>query len=141
MPIPKKCKWLDKNGITCGNADCPVYGNTHPTDCDKDNCNWFEEQTVVIAGDWDTRHVFIDGVELLPARSQKLYNHSPDGFNWGYGGSGPAQLALALLLKFTTMEKAMRLHQQFKWDVIATLPQGNFALQASVIELWLEKHQ
>jgi len=26
-----------------------------------------------------------------------LWNHSPTGFEWGYGGSGPAQLALALL--------------------------------------------
>ena len=25
-----------------------------------------------------------------------LRNHSPSGFEWGYGGSGPAQLALAL---------------------------------------------
>jgi hypothetical protein len=24
-------------------------------------------------------------------------NHSPDGFNWGYSGSGPAQLAYAIL--------------------------------------------
>jgi hypothetical protein len=26
-----------------------------------------------------------------------LYNHSPNGFEWGYSGSGPAQLALAIL--------------------------------------------
>ena len=26
-----------------------------------------------------------------------LWNHSPTGFEWGYCGSGPAQLALALL--------------------------------------------
>lgn len=24
-------------------------------------------------------------------------NHSPDGFEWGYGGSGPSQLAFAML--------------------------------------------
>jgi Family of unknown function (DUF6166) len=27
----------------------------------------------------------------------EIANHSPDGFEWGYGGSGPAQLALAIL--------------------------------------------
>ncbi|HMF28341.1 MAG TPA: DUF6166 domain-containing protein, partial [Candidatus Cybelea sp.] len=32
----------------------------------------------------------------LPLRLD-LYNHSPDGFEIGYGGSGPAQLALAIL--------------------------------------------
>lgn len=26
-----------------------------------------------------------------------IYNHSPTGFEWGYSGSGPAQLALAIL--------------------------------------------
>lgn len=26
-----------------------------------------------------------------------LRNHSPDGFEWGYHGSGPAQLAIALI--------------------------------------------
>ena len=27
----------------------------------------------------------------------EIRNHSPTGFEWGYGGSGPAQLALAIL--------------------------------------------
>ena len=48
-----------------------------------------------------TRTVWLDGVQLSPARSQKVYNHSPNGFNWGYGGSGPAQLALAMMLELT----------------------------------------
>lgn len=43
-----------------------------------------------IKGDWETRRVWINGKELLPGRSQKIVNHSPDGFAWGYGGSGPA---------------------------------------------------
>lgn len=43
--------------------------------------------------------VYLDGEYLSPKQSRKIYNHSPDGFNWGYGGSGPAQLALAVLLK------------------------------------------
>jgi len=41
------------------------------------------------------RFVLVNGKDLNP-RSD-LMNHSPDGFNWGYGGSGPAQLALAIL--------------------------------------------
>jgi hypothetical protein len=36
----------------------------------------------------------------LPLRLD-LVNHSPDGFAWGYAGSGPAQLALALLADAT----------------------------------------
>lgn len=66
------------------------------------------------------RVVTKDGEILSPARSQKIWNHSPDGFQWGYGGSGPAQLALALLLDVTgDKELASRWHQQFKWDVVA----------------------
>jgi hypothetical protein len=33
--------------------------------------------------------------EALDPRAD-LANHSPSGFAWGYGGSGPAQLALAI---------------------------------------------
>lgn len=79
-------------------------------------------------GEWKTRRVWIDGNELLPGRSQKIVNHSPDGFNWGYGGSGPAQLALAILLSFLPEEKAILNYQNFKWDLIATLPQSDFEI-------------
>ena len=58
---------------------------------------------------------------LEPGRSLKLRNHSPTGFSWGYGGSGPAQLALALLLDVTDSEQvALASYQQFKWDTVAT---------------------
>lgn len=53
-----------------------------------------------------------------------LRNHSPDGFNWGYAGSGPAQLALAILADLLGPEKALRYYQAFKFGVIARLPQG-----------------
>jgi hypothetical protein len=32
-----------------------------------------------LKGNWETKRVWLDGKELLPARSQKVYNHSPDG--------------------------------------------------------------
>ena len=58
---------------------------------------------------------------LLPTESQKVYNHSPDGFEWGYEGSGPAQLALALLLDATfDPEISVALHQPFKREFVAT---------------------
>jgi Family of unknown function (DUF6166) len=51
-----------------------------------------------------------------------LYNHSPDGFEWGYTGSGPAQLALAILADATGNDDlAVVLHQQFKFTHIAGL--------------------
>ena len=57
---------------------------------------------------------------LKPELSLKVWNHSPTGFSWGYGGSGPAQLALALLLDASEDEKlASFFHQAFKWEFVA----------------------
>ena len=52
----------------------------------------------------------------------ELYNHSPTGFGWGYDGAAPAQLARAILAEVTGDNAlAVRLHQEFKRDVIAKL--------------------
>jgi hypothetical protein len=57
---------------------------------------------------------------LTPTRSLKVRNHSPTGFEWGYGGSGPAQTALALLLHWTgDHEVATSYYQDFKFAVVA----------------------
>lgn len=90
----------------------------------------------VITGLYFGSIVAINGIPLSPERSLKLRNHSPDGFAWGYGGSGPAQLALAILLEFTTEENALRLYQDFKFDVIAGL-QGSFELPVEQVRTWL----
>ena len=64
--------------------------------------------------------VTVDGRTLTPARSLKVRNHSPAGFNWGYGGSGPAQLALAILLDYLDDEVlAQRYYQDFKFTYVA----------------------
>src|SRR5579864_8490690 len=78
--------------------------------------------------------VSIDGRPLSPAPSQKVWNHSPCGFAWGYGGSGPAQLALAILLAAGLPdERAVLLHQKFKWAIVARLPKDDpFAIDVDV---------
>jgi hypothetical protein len=77
---------------------------------------------------------------LDPGPSQKLFNHSPDGFSWGYGGSGPAQLALAILLDFTgDSDLAVYLHQTFKTDKISALP-DRFVITGTEIQKWLDRH-
>jgi hypothetical protein len=51
-----------------------------------------------------------------------LRRHSPDGYSWSYSGSGPAQLALALLADVLGNDrKAERWYQEFKFKVIARL--------------------
>ena len=51
-----------------------------------------------------------------------LRDHSPTGFEWGYAGSGPAQLALAMVA-FATGDDglAQASYQLFKDHVIARL--------------------
>jgi hypothetical protein len=64
-----------------------------------------------------------------------LWNHSPTGFEWGYGGSGPAQLALALLADHLgNDEQALEFHQRFKFAVVAALPQPGWSLTSADIE-------
>lgn len=93
----------------------------------------------MINGIWNKRMVYIDGVPLDLERSLKVRNHSPDGFCWGYSGSGPSQLALALLLHFgATDEESLSWYQSFKQDVIAKLPQDDFTMNESRVKDWLE---
>lgn len=67
----------------------------------------------IIDGDGNSR--------ALPMRTD-LSNHSPTGFEWGFGGSGPAQLALALLADAAGDDAiALRMHQRFKFAVIGRL--------------------
>lgn len=67
-----------------------------------------------------------------------LRNHSPTGFEWGYGGSGPAQLALAILSDHLGNEKALTLYQQFKEEVITVLPYERWTLRADEIDRAVE---
>jgi len=68
-----------------------------------------------------------------------LTNHSPTGFEWGYGGSGPAQSALAILADYLHDDvRAIDLHQKFKRDVIAMLPHGDWSITEKFLETWLK---
>lgn len=58
-------------------------------------------------------------------RSLDLVNHSPTGFEWGYSGSGPAQLACALLLDYYDDEQFVREHYiAFRNRVVSQLECG-----------------
>jgi hypothetical protein len=65
-----------------------------------------------------------EGKVLDLEASLRVVNHSPTGFCWGYNGSGPAQLALAILLDHLNGDRAyaLSIYQDFKDKVIARLP-------------------
>lgn len=84
--------------------------------------------------------LFIDGNYISPRASQKVINHSPDGFSFGYGGSGPAQAALAILLEFTDRETALRLYQTFKWEHVSKWKESDMEIDLDV-KKWIKDNR
>ena len=77
--------------------------------------------------------------DLLPRRN--LVDHSPSGFDWGYPGSGPAQLALALLADLTgDGEYALRHYQQFKSTVTAGIMPYQWVIEGEDLMGWVKDH-
>ncbi len=66
--------------------------------------------------------------------------HSPTGVEWGYGGSGPADLARSVLLRFADEATAERLYQLYKAEVIARVPEAGGTIRAADVRAWLAVH-
>lgn len=75
---------------------------------------------------------------LSPRASLRLHNKSPDGFEWGYRGSGPAQLALALLLSVAGRKLADARYQKFKQQFVSRWPKEGWTIFEQDIWLWLD---
>jgi hypothetical protein len=67
--------------------------------------------------------------------------HSPDGFAWGYAGSGPAELARCLLLDAMGWPAGEVAYQDFKFDVVANWP-GDEAFEITDADIlqWVSVH-
>ena len=93
--------------------------------------------------------VWVIPTEGQPYLLKHVVFHSPTGFSWGYGGSGPADLALSILTDhfgesptegdlYHGRPRCWQLHQSFKWKFIANLPLDEaFELHSVQIECWL----
>ncbi len=68
---------------------------------------------------------------------QRFVVHSPTGFEFGYGGSGPADLALNVLALLVPPQEAWRLHQRFKFDCIAKIPRDGGVIEAASVREWI----
>jgi ribosomal protein S27AE len=54
---------------------------------------------------------------------QHRVRHSPDGFEWGYGGSGPADTARSILFDYLGHDVPASVYQAFKFTLVAKLKQ------------------
>ena len=85
--------------------------------------------------------------------------HSPTGFSWGYGGSGPSDLALSILCDYSGFRgakaprhefmlpddhpwrKAWKLHHHLKDAFVSRWPSGeDWMLSKVMLEEWLTAH-
>lgn len=94
-----------------------------------------------------------DGCKSYPLHH--CMHHSPDGFEFGYGGSGPADLALSILndaysnssqaihiLSGSVSRQAWDWHQDFKWDFLATKQLDKdsvISITSETINKWLKE--
>ena len=99
-----------------------------------------------IIGDVFTRELFFAGEEIKNDTS--LVNHSPDGFMWGYAGSGPAQAAFMILYTYfqkiqklspkKAEEETRKLYQDFKFAFIAKQDKDqDLVIDIDEISKWL----
>jgi hypothetical protein len=79
--------------------------------------------------------------------------HSPDGFNWGYGGSGPAELALNIaalifpagcdgsvserLFRGRCSLIAWKVHQALKAQFLIDIPPSGGTLLGKDVDAWV----
>jgi len=77
---------------------------------------------------------FLEAMSNVP---REIVNHSTDGFEWGYLGSGPADLALNILYCFLDYPRAWTLHQAFKEDFLAGMPAEGGEIKKDLINNWI----
>lgn len=82
--------------------------------------------------------VAVRGEELLMPRA--AWEISPTGFGWGYVGSGADALAYTLIEAVYDDDMAARLHQQYKRDVIAKLPERGWVITEIDVKTWVLAH-
>ena len=67
----------------------------------------------------------------------RVIRHSPTGFSWGYGGSGPAEFALNILSCYIGETEANNYYQAFKRDFISPIKETNGVIKCDDVMRWL----
>ena len=89
----------------------------------------YEEGNVVVVAEKDD-----------PSSSQRLEHHvqhSPDGFNWGYSGSDPSELARCILWDFLGEEPTAAAYRDFTRVFIVGIQEDSWTIDSTLITTWL----
>ena len=100
-----------------------------------------------MCGEVTIESCFLEGVfqnmwaaRLSLRKSSQVVDHNPTGFQWGYGGSGPAQLAAAILYEITDNPELTRTYYQlFKFDHVAKWDGVTFEISEDEVRTWLQE--
>lgn len=100
------------------------------------------EDSIRIPGDPRVEGVVLrrdeDGRAVMNV-DHSIIAHSPTGMEWGYSGSGPADLALNILIAFEVPSfDATMLHQEFKREFLAGMPREGGTIAPERIREWIE---
>jgi hypothetical protein len=86
--------------------------------------------------------VIEDGAVAFPL--PHVERHSPDGFEWGYEGSGPADLALSILAHVLGQPDPDKIppgaYQQFKCDVVRRFGHTHWEIGRLAVLRWIDEH-
>lgn len=78
-------------------------------------------------------HVTVNTLPL--GKRYDLRNHSPDGFEWGYNGSGPSQLALAILAHEYGDSIATKYYKDFREKIVSGFVADKWTLDSGLLDV------
>jgi len=93
------------------------------------------DNVLVGYGVGENADAWVDDAKPVP----HVQRHSPDGFEWGYEGSGPADLALSILTLAFGPAVGNAYYEQFKRDCIAKQPKEGVFIEARSLIPWLAR--
>lgn len=100
----------------------------------------WHEPVLIVDKDGESRQIPNHYHRFKWPRSHICDDECDRNFTWGYGGSGPHELAWSILYELYGEEIADMYGQRFKWDMLSELDQdGALELDLAEINRWLEK--
>lgn len=152
-----RCKRALKDPASVQRGYGPICWAKHQADIEKEEKEM--EDRFIDAPRDESIVMLRDGKGVATNVPHVVTHHSPTGFEFGYGGSGPADLALNILevvlhdigykgaitkdtwKKEPCFKLAWSLHQAFKWDFVANMDRQGGSIKTNDIVAWIHQHE